>query len=229
LVFYNGANIPTPLRKYRNSASQQNEHDKHKKVDYHLADGTKRALGNGHAEKAFIEYVLQNRDGDNQEFTHILGMGCSRLHCKECDELLKMFLGNRYHQFTAATRQKYLKDDEKTKTPAIKIEYQNSKSLKMTVQEATYDIELRHEQDAVNSKKREEALQYPLSEVTVENMSKFLKPHIRTTEQEGKITLSNRPQTIDISRFGLDISIWCRYFDSNNTSTTSSLKPASDR
>ena len=29
-------------------------------------------------------------------------MGCSRRHCKECDCLMKLFLGANYHEFTAA-------------------------------------------------------------------------------------------------------------------------------
>ncbi len=35
---------------------------------------------------------------------HILGIGCSRLHCKECDSLLKLGLGKDYYKFTATMK-----------------------------------------------------------------------------------------------------------------------------
>ena len=57
-----------------------------------------------HAEGEFVQFLLQ-RDRQNEErYTHILGMGCSRRHCRECDVLFQLFLGKGYHGFTAAAR-----------------------------------------------------------------------------------------------------------------------------
>lgn len=55
-----------------------------------------------HAEVAFIEFLLHRNKQNPERYTHILGMGCSRQHCKECDCLLKLYLGADYHHFTAA-------------------------------------------------------------------------------------------------------------------------------
>jgi hypothetical protein len=55
-----------------------------------------------HAEVEFIEFLLHRSKQDPERYTHILGMGCSRQHCKECNCLLKLYLGNNYHKFTAA-------------------------------------------------------------------------------------------------------------------------------
>ncbi|MHA7877380.1 MAG: hypothetical protein ACX93T_00425 [Bacteroidota bacterium] len=57
----------------------------------------------GHSEAQFIHFLLD--DTSLKQYTYILGMGCSRLHCKECDSLLKLGLGKDYHKFTAAMRQ----------------------------------------------------------------------------------------------------------------------------
>jgi hypothetical protein len=66
-----------------------------------------------HAEAQFIDFLLyrarqrdKERDTDQKkkaQYTHILGMGCSRKHCQECDALCKLFLGHEYLSFTAAT------------------------------------------------------------------------------------------------------------------------------
>lgn len=55
-----------------------------------------------HAEAEFIQFLLQRTEQNPGRYTHILGMGCSRRHCKECNCLLKLFLGVKYHEFTAA-------------------------------------------------------------------------------------------------------------------------------
>ncbi len=57
-----------------------------------------------HAEGEFVQFLLQ-RDRQNEErYTHILGMGCSRMHCRECDALFQLFLGKGYHGLTAAAK-----------------------------------------------------------------------------------------------------------------------------
>ncbi len=55
-----------------------------------------------HAEAAFIQFLLQREQQNSERYTHILGMGCSRRHCQECDYLMKLSLGKHYHSFTAA-------------------------------------------------------------------------------------------------------------------------------
>ncbi len=66
-----------------------------------------------HAEAQFIDFLLyrarQRKDEIEHEkkarhpsYTHILGMGCSRNHCQECDALCKLFLGEGYTAHTSA-------------------------------------------------------------------------------------------------------------------------------
>jgi hypothetical protein len=55
-----------------------------------------------HAEGAFLQFLLQRSQQNEERYTHILGMGCSRMHCQECNCLLKLFLGRIYYMFTAA-------------------------------------------------------------------------------------------------------------------------------
>ncbi len=69
------------------------------------AQALKYAIRTGyqaHAEAEFIQFLLQRNEQNPERYTHILGMGCSRQHCKECDCLLQLFLGSNYHKFTAA-------------------------------------------------------------------------------------------------------------------------------
>jgi hypothetical protein len=57
-----------------------------------------------HAEAEFVEFLLHRNKQNPERYTHMLGMGCSRQHCKECDCLLKLYLGADYHKFTAAMK-----------------------------------------------------------------------------------------------------------------------------
>ena len=69
------------------------------------AEKLKYAIRTGyqaHAEAAFIQFLLQREQQNAERYTHILGMGCSRRHCKECDYLMKLSLGKQYPRFTAA-------------------------------------------------------------------------------------------------------------------------------
>jgi len=58
-----------------------------------------------HAEGAFMQFLLQRGQQNHGRYTHILGMGCSRMHCQECDYLLKLFLGSEYYMCTAAMQE----------------------------------------------------------------------------------------------------------------------------
>ena len=55
-----------------------------------------------HAAGEFMQFLLGRKQESPGRYTHILGMGCSRPHCAECDSLLKLFLGQEYNKFTAA-------------------------------------------------------------------------------------------------------------------------------
>ena len=60
-----------------------------------------------HAEGAFIQKLWQSSAEseealDRHHYTHLVGMGCSRPHCKECNAVLKCVLGGDYEQVTAA-------------------------------------------------------------------------------------------------------------------------------
>jgi hypothetical protein len=57
-----------------------------------------------HAEGQFIQFLRKRNKGNEQVYTHIIAMGCSRPHCKECDLVLRLLLGERYHQTTAAAK-----------------------------------------------------------------------------------------------------------------------------
>jgi hypothetical protein len=85
-VFHNG---PEAMHKSMND----------KAVDLNYAT---RTGYQAHAEAEFIQFLLQRMEQNPERYTHILGMGCSRRHCKECDYLMKLFLGAKYHIFTAA-------------------------------------------------------------------------------------------------------------------------------
>ena len=60
-----------------------------------------------HAEGAFIQKLWQGSVEseealDRRHYTHLVGMGCSRPHCQECDAVLKRVLGRDYYRVTAA-------------------------------------------------------------------------------------------------------------------------------
>ena len=69
-----------------------------------------------HAETWLIDFLLyrarqredkikNNGEASHPRYTHILGMGCSRKHCRECDTLCKLFLGEDYTAHTPAVSQ----------------------------------------------------------------------------------------------------------------------------
>ncbi len=69
-----------------------------------------------HAKVQFIDFLIhraQQRSNEEEvveqsdkakkpKYTHILGMGCSRKHCQECNALFQLFLGHDYAVLTAA-------------------------------------------------------------------------------------------------------------------------------
>ena len=58
-----------------------------------------------HAEAALLRFLAARRaSGPNvqQQYTHLAGMGCSRLHCRECNAIFDLVLGQGYTAVTAA-------------------------------------------------------------------------------------------------------------------------------
>lgn len=60
-----------------------------------------------HAEGQFLQFLLHRSNypknsSNARYYTHIVGMGCSRSHCAECDTLLSLLLGNNYHEVTSS-------------------------------------------------------------------------------------------------------------------------------
>ncbi|MEO1301304.1 MAG: hypothetical protein AAFU83_03635 [Bacteroidota bacterium] len=53
-----------------------------------------------HAEIQFIQFLNARNQVHPGLYTHLLCMGCSRPHCKECNTLLKLFLGPSYLELT---------------------------------------------------------------------------------------------------------------------------------
>ena len=85
LIFHSGERLPASIK------------GKAGKLSYSLNSYK------GHSEAQLMNFLLD--DTIPKQYTHILGIGCSRLHCKECDSLLKLGLRKNYHEFTAAMQQ----------------------------------------------------------------------------------------------------------------------------
>lgn len=66
-----------------------------------------------HAEGEFVQFLLKrNAKAAEETYTHVIGMGCSRQHCKECNCLFKLALGALYYDFTASIRDARDEKDE---------------------------------------------------------------------------------------------------------------------
>ena len=66
-------------------------HEKH----YHVIQAER-----AHAEGQFLQYLFQNAN----EYTHIVGIGCSRAYCTECDCLLKLLLDPNWKYIATAAK-----------------------------------------------------------------------------------------------------------------------------
>lgn len=65
-----------------------------------------------HTEGQLIQFLLYRHRKMPGFYTHLLGMGCSRSHCMECDSLLKLYLGDNYHQFTSSINTRNTKKED---------------------------------------------------------------------------------------------------------------------
>jgi hypothetical protein len=135
-VFHNG---PEAMHKSMND----------KAVDLNYAA---RTGYQAHAEVEFIEFLLHRYKQNKERYTHILGMGCSRQHCKECDCLLQLFLGKNCHEFIAAM-QKEAVLEPKTSTPTIEeLSQEEGDGVKMTVPEESQVFKVVHKEEAIQDK-----------------------------------------------------------------------------
>ena len=144
-VFHNG---PEAMHKSMND----------KAVDLNYAT---RTGYQAHAEMEFIEFLLHRQKQNEERYTHILGMGCSRQHCKECDCLLQLFLGSNYHEFTVAM-QKEESPESGVGMPTIEeLSQDEGDGVKMTVPEESQVFKVVYKEEAVQDKLYS---QYRLSE-----------------------------------------------------------------
>lgn len=85
-VFHNGAHLMLP--KVREKAYM---------LGYDVIQ-----VEQSHAEGQFVQFLLRRHQVRPGWYTHIMGLGCSRRLCVECNHLLKMFLGDHYHPLVAS-------------------------------------------------------------------------------------------------------------------------------
>ncbi|MEM7055828.1 MAG: hypothetical protein AAF392_03035 [Bacteroidota bacterium] len=55
-----------------------------------------------HAEGQFLQFLHKRARINPGLYTHIVAMGCSKLHCPECDLVLQLVLGSNYKAISAA-------------------------------------------------------------------------------------------------------------------------------
>ena len=88
--FHNGANVMSP-------AMRAKAHE----LGYDVIQAEQ-----SHAEGQFLQCLLHRHRKRPGLYTHIMGMGCSRCYCVECDHILKACLGGNYYAVTASVYDK---------------------------------------------------------------------------------------------------------------------------
>jgi len=104
---------------------------------------TARNARKGHAEAQFVSFLYTRacQESPPMQYTHIMGMGCSRKNCPHCASLLKFFLGKDYAVFHA-----YALESDKTKEE-IRMEKKvidGETRIQKTIPEQTIEIEAVH-------------------------------------------------------------------------------------
>lgn len=105
-----------------------------------------------HAEVEFIEFLLHRNKQDPERYTHILGMGCSRQHCKECDCLLKLYLGANYHDFIAAM-QKEASDSEVVMPIIEELNQDEGDGIRIRIPEESSVFQVAYQEKAIQDKR----------------------------------------------------------------------------
>jgi hypothetical protein len=57
-----------------------------------------------HAEGQLLQFLLHRNKANPGLYTHIMGIGCSRCFCAECDTVLNLFLGESYYEVAASVK-----------------------------------------------------------------------------------------------------------------------------
>jgi hypothetical protein len=55
-----------------------------------------------HAEGQFLQFLHKRNRERPGHYTHIVGMGCSKKHCAECNAFLELLIGPNFHDITAS-------------------------------------------------------------------------------------------------------------------------------
>ena len=212
VVFFNGIAKPAPLKQWAEKSNNENIYEIHDPKNGH----------GGHAEKAFVEYLIaENNKPDKEKFTHLLGMGCSRQHCKECDTLLRMFLGANYDDFTAAPE---LVIDGKKQRPEMSPKKEDSRDYDfvLTTPMSKYLVTILYSKSAVK-KNMTFGASYPVSKAIIETMNMLFGKKFKIAQQAEEQDIltffypTSEPGTqkefkVLIDRFKLDVSIWKKVF-----------------
>lgn len=110
-----------------------------------------------HAEVQLIDFLMHRAQQRTNEvvttgqatkpkYTHILGMGCSKKHCQECNTFCKLFLGDVYVRFTAASEE--LSDE--ASMPVIEaLAPEHEADLRMTIPRQYFKVVF--EEEAIRS------------------------------------------------------------------------------
>ncbi len=62
--------------------------------------------GGGHAEMQFLQFLYKRHRVRPGLYTHIVAMGCTQRHCKECDCVLRLVLGSQYREASTAVMER---------------------------------------------------------------------------------------------------------------------------
>jgi uncharacterized membrane protein YkoI len=129
LAFCNGIAFPSHVKKF----NTENKKDDHLYGKYQLVDNKPSNNTGGHAETKLIDFLLNCK----KRYTHLLGVGCSRPHCKECDVLFQVLLGCDYHQFTAAMK----KTTSNDVAPTFERNEDNKLNMKIAQEQHTFEVQ----------------------------------------------------------------------------------------
>jgi len=121
----------------------------------------------GHSEAQLMNFLLD--DAILKQDTHILSIGCSRLHCKECDSLLRLGLGKDYHKFTAAMQQESISPQVPT--------FENTTDYKSVVLKVPDRVQEKYraveKEEAIRKSARPSNNKYALTEVLINWIEKM--------------------------------------------------------
>jgi hypothetical protein len=105
-----------------------------------------------HAEGQFLQFLYKRNNARPGHYTHIVGMGCSKKHCIECDALLRLFLGPNYHDITASVNHKQEKDNTNPKHISTYHTLKNQADMSMKLSYIReVDFHVVQKQDAVDA------------------------------------------------------------------------------